>query len=394
MSRPKKEVPTLRRHKASGRAFVHVSGQTIYMGKWGSRATKEAYGRFIREWAVAGRVPASYREEEQELVTVSELIVAFMKHAKKYYRKNDRSTRTAENFAPALAILRRLYGREPVDRFGPIALKAVREEMVEADMSRRYVNDNVDRIRLMFRFGVENELVPSSTYESLKAVRNLARGRSEARETTPVKPVTDAIIEKTLPFMPPMVQDMVRFQRLTGCRPAEVCEIRPCDIDLSGDVWLYEPWEHKTEHHGRERVVCIGPKAQAILSPYLMDREPEDYCFSPRESEQLRKIDLRRRRKTPVQPSQQNRRKRRPKRFAGVRYDRCSYYRAVVRAVEKAGVEHWSPAMLRHTAATEIRKRYGLEEAQVVLGHSTARITEIYAEKNVALAAEVARAIG
>ena len=394
MSRPKKEVPTLRRHKASERAFVHVSGQTIYMGKWGSRAAKEAYARFIREWAVAGRVPSAHCQGEQDVVTVSELIVAFMKHAKQYYRKHNRSTRTAENFGPALAILRRLYGKESVDRFGPIALKVVREEMVEQDMSRRYVNDNVDRIRLMFRYGVENELVASGTYEALKAVRNLARGRSDARETTPVKPVSDATIEKTLPFMPPTVQDIVRFQRLTGCRPAEACDIRPCDIEMNADVWFYTPWEHKTEHHDRTRVVCIGPRAQAILTPYLIDREPEDYCFSPRESEQLRKIDLRRRRQTPVQPSQRNRRKRHPKRFAGARYDRCSYYRAVVRAVEKSGVAHWSPAMLRHTAATEIRKRYGLEEAQVVLGHSTARITEIYAEKNVALAAEVARAIG
>ena len=356
--------------------------------------SRENYARFIREWAITARVPSASNQGERDPVTISELIVAFMKHAKWYYRKNGRSTRTAENFGPALAILRRFYGKTPVDQFGPIALKVVRAEMVEKDMSRRYVNDNIDRIRLMFRYGVENELVASGTYEALKAVRNLARGRSNARETTPVKPVDDKTIEATLPFMPPTVQDMVRFQRLTGCRPAEVCEIRPCDIEMTADVWLYEPSEHKTEHHGRSRVICIGPKAQAILSPYLIDREPEEYCFSPRESEQLRKIDLRRRRKTPVQPSQRNRRKRAPKRFAGARYDRCSYYRAVVRAVKRAGVEHWSPNRLRHTAATEIRKRYGLEEAQVVLGHSTARVTEIYAEKNVALASEVARAIG
>ena len=34
--------------------------------------------------------------------------------------------------------------------------------------------------------------------------------------------------------------------------------------------------------------------------------------------------------------------------------------------------EHrWSPNQLRHTAATEIRSKFGLEAAQVILGHSS-----------------------
>ena len=68
------------------------------------------------------------------------------------------------------------------------------------------------------------------------------------------------------------------FWQLTGCRPAEVCLVRPCDVDTSGDVWIYRPELHKTEHHGRERIICIGPKGQDVLRPYLLRAEGA-YCF-------------------------------------------------------------------------------------------------------------------
>lgn len=83
-----------------------------------------------------------------------------------------------------------------------------------------------------------------------------------------------------------------------------------------------------------------------------------------------------------------------PLRRASARYTTDSYARAIKRAALRAGVEHWSPNRLRHTAATEIRAHFGLEQAQAVLGHSAARTTEIYAEKNLAASAEVARQLG
>ena len=57
-------------------------------------------------------------------------------------------------------------------------------------------------------------------------------------------------------------------------------------------------------------------------------------------------------------------------------------------------IPEWSPNQLRHTTATEIRRAFGLEAAQVALGHAAADVTQIYAEKNLALASEVMRKIG
>jgi integrase len=57
--------------------------------------------------------------------------------------------------------------------------------------------------------------------------------------------------------------------------------------------------------------------------------------------------------------------------------------------------EHrWHIHQLRHTAATELRKEFGVEAAQVILGHRTLTTTQLYAEKNVEAAKRVMAAIG
>ena len=54
----------------------------------------------------------------------------------------------------------------------------------------------------------------------------------------------------------------------------------------------------------------------------------------------------------------------------------------------------WAPNRLRHSFGTLVRKDYGLEAAQVLLGHARADVTQVYAERNAALAAAVAEKIG
>ncbi len=54
----------------------------------------------------------------------------------------------------------------------------------------------------------------------------------------------------------------------------------------------------------------------------------------------------------------------------------------------------WSPHRLRHSAATRIRKEFGIEATKAVLGHSAASVTGIYAEIDRQRAVEVAKLIG
>ena len=78
----------------------------------------------------------------------------------------------------------------------------------------------------------------------------------------------------------------------------------------------------------------------------------------------------------------------------GEQYDPPAYLRAVMRACEAAGVTRFSPHKVRHAAATAIRKRYDLESAQVVLGHTQANVTQLYAQRDFEKAARVIAEIG
>jgi integrase len=244
-------------------------------------------------------------------------------------------------------------------------------------------------------------------------VPGLRRGRTIARETEPVTPVDDAIVDATLPHLSPVVADMVRFQRFTGCRPNEVCQLRPCDVDRSGDVWVYRPQSHKTAHHGHERVIFVGPQAQAVLLRYLA-RDAQAFCFRPCDSEAKRRAAIHAARKTPLSCGNRpgSNRKTTPKREPSDAYNPRAYHKAIRYACTKAfpvpkeiaddpaavakwKADHrWAPNQLRHSAATEIRKRFGLEAAQVVLGHAQANVTQVYAERDHALAARVAKEVG
>jgi integrase len=166
-------------------------------------------------------------------------------------------------------------------------------------------------------------------------------------------------------------------------------------VDTSGEVWSYKPETHKTEHRGRERVIFIGPKGQDVLRPFLL-RDKAAYCFSPAESERKRREQLHEARQTPLSCGNKpgSNRRRKPARTAGDRYTRDSYRRAIARACKLAKVETWSPNQLRHSAATEIRRRFGPESAQVVLGHASADVSQIYAERDQAAASRIMAEVG
>jgi integrase len=220
---------------------------------------------------------------------------------------------------------------------------------------------------------------------------------------------------------------MIRLQRLTGARPGEVCALRGCDLDTTGEVWLYRPAMHKTAHRGKERVIALGPQAQAVVKPFLK-LDTRAYLFSPAEGLAEVRAERRRLRKSKVQPSQKQRRKAAAKRRPRDRYTTAAYDHAIrvgcikafpppthltqredetkqqwldrLTPVERLELarwrreHHWRPHQLRHAHATEVRRMFGLEAAQVSLGHSQARVTEVYAERDLTLALRVAAEIG
>lgn len=392
MPRLNHRTPKYRKHKPTGQAVVTLDGRDFYLGKHGTAASRREYDRLIAEWLDNGRRLPSADSDW----SVTELAAAYWRYAKAYYVKDGKPTDEVACIKGALRHLRALYGPTHARDFGPIALKAVRQRMIDDGWSRDFINKQVGRLKRCFKWGVANEHIPAANYQALIALDGLKRGRSQARETAPVMPVPDETVDATLDHLNPVTADLVRFQRLTGCRPGEAYSLRPCDLDRTGEVWFYRPASHKTEHRDRQRTIVIGPRAQAILRPYLL-RDAEALCFVP------------------------------PRSRTG-RYGKESYRNAIHRACNAAfpateplarrdnetlkqwharlsrhelaelkqwqRQHHWNPNQLRHSTGTAIRKRFGLEAVQTVLGHAKADVTQVYAERDLQQAARVMKEVG
>jgi len=404
--------PRYSKHKASGQAVVTIDGRDFYLGPWNSKSSKAEYDRLIGQWLAAGRrLPASVAQD----LSVAEVIERYLQFAKTYFRRPDgMPTSEVCLFKAALRPLNQLFGASSALEFGPLALDCCRQAMIQKNWSRSTINNHVTRVKAVFKWATAQQLIPPSVHQALATVSGLRQGRSQAKETEPVRPVADEIVEATLPHLTSIVAAMVQVQRLTGARPGEICSMRVGEIDRSGEVWSYRPASHKTAFRGHQRLVPIGPKAQAVLTPFLMKLDPQAYLFDPAAA----MAEVRRRRSenrtTPI--NQGNRPgtnlKRRPKCLPGDHYNVAAYRHAIARACELAFPpppdvfseplkakawrrdHRWNPHRLRHSAATEIRKRFGIEAAQQVLGHATLSATEIYAEQNAEAAQRIAAAIG
>jgi integrase len=413
MARPK-GMPAYKLHKASGQARVIIDGHHHYLGAHGSPESHERYARLIADHLRAQpsqRLNRNSAKLPREVLTISQLILSYWTYAKSHYVQQGNPTKEVSGIRDALRPLRELFARTVANEFGPKSLAIVRQHMVGVQkLARTEVNKRIGRIKRAFKWAVAEELVEPSVFHGLQALAGLRYGRSEARETEPVKPVADQHVDAILPFLSPQVRTMVEVQRLTGMRPCEVALMRAGDVDRSEDVWMYEPSTHKNRWRGHRRLIPLGPRAQELLRPFL-ERDPEAFLFSPKEVAEWRiqqqTAKAGRNRKTRIYPCElrrrelrkQRRRKRSRRRPPGDRYDTASYRRAIEYAIQrarKAGIDvmHWHPNQLRHAKATELRKQHGLEAAQVVLGHARADVTQVYAERNVALAKEIAKQSG
>jgi hypothetical protein len=211
-------LPKYRLHRASGQAVVTLYGKDFYLGPWRSKVSKLEYDRLIREWIAAGC--PTRRVAGTNDITVVELAAAYQAFAKQYYRKNGKPTDTIYQIQQATVIICERYGRTDARDFGPLALKAIQADLITKDLSRTTINHLTATIRRMFRWGVAEELVAPAVLQALAALPGLRKGRTEAREAPPVRPVADDVVDATLPFLPAIVGDMVRFERLTGWPPA------------------------------------------------------------------------------------------------------------------------------------------------------------------------------
>lgn len=404
----KARPPKYCRYRNGARVTIH--GHTHYLpGAFNSDESLAEYRRLVAQWGAGMVVQPEAAESDGTAITVAEVFEGYRVYAEAYYGDVPRGR--YRNLLPVIKSVGLLFADLPAHEFSPKKLKIARQTFVAAGYTRGHCNTCVQRVIAVFRWAVEEELVPGSVVHALEAVRPLQRGHTPAPEGKVVHAVPEATVDATLPHLGPVVQDMIRLQLVAGCRPGELCTMTPGQIDRRKDVWLYRPAQHKNLHHGHARVIALGPKAQDILRKYLL-RAADAPCFSPREAFAQHLDEKHDRRATPAHQGNRPVAAKRKRRIAelGDHYTVASYRRAIERACDRAfpapketvgdaltkwkQSHRWTPHRLRHTAGTVVREQYGLDGAQAVLGHRNARVSEIYSELNVQKAVEIARQIG
>jgi integrase len=163
--------------------------------------------------------------------------------------------------------------------------------------------------------------------------------------------------------------------------------------------------------------------------PFLL-RDAQAYCFCPVEAVEEWRRQAFQNRSTPLScgNSPGTNRKDKPMWTPGERYTTDTYRIAITRGCDQAfpppeplakrenesdeawenrltdeqkgelaawrKAHRWHPHQLRHNAATELRKEFGIEAARIILGHHSAAVTEIYAEKDEQEAIEAITKVG
>ncbi len=373
----------LRLHSGSGQAYFLLPpgpGQPkrrYYQGHFFEEGREEPSPRTLDR---AARWLAAYRRaggapldaEDADSITLAEVVDRFLTSLE----RRGESTSELTHYRIALSQAIEVFGRSPAAAFGRAELRAVAEEMAKSRRwGRRTLNAYLQRIRRALREAAHQGLVPIEVSTQLIDPKGINISAREARafdlpEPRDVRPVSAAVIDATCEELPQTLAALVRLQRLTGARCGELVQLTAGLIDREPElppgapagVWTFEPPEHKTADRGQSRTIYIGPAAQRLLGPFILKTQgPDEPVFATRE---------------------------------GRPYSTRSVTQAIKRACARAGVEKWTAHRLRHTAATEIRRQYGIEGSRVTLEHSDAATTTIYAERDRAAAFKIASEVG
>jgi hypothetical protein len=259
-------IPAYRLHEASGRAVVTLTDafsgvrRDIPLGPYNTIASRTKYAEVIGEWEARGR---RLEDAGPTDLTIAELLDRFLRHAETYYGKGSKEY---DHFEKTTVPLTDTYPHKPSKDFGPGDLKVARQRMIDHhDWSREVVNRRVNRIRQIWKLGVEEGFVPAGAWHGLLVVKGLLAGKTTARETPERTEVPEELVARTLPFLPRHVGGLVRFQVLTGARPDEACRLRLSEVDTSGDVRLRQQVlvlgvrdEQQPEQDGHRHLVGVG----------------------------------------------------------------------------------------------------------------------------------------
>src|SRR5262249_38263567 len=139
------------------RLFFEI-GRSIQLGDDSPMRRLDGLTRKVISERAAAEMQA--RVQVSTDLTVNELAAAYLRHNRTYHAKRGPPTPECGDVSPAIQPVRTRHGHELVTAFGPLKLKAIRQQSIADGLVRAQINARPGRVRRMFAWGVEEELVP------------------------------------------------------------------------------------------------------------------------------------------------------------------------------------------------------------------------------------------
>lgn len=230
-----KNPPKYRLHKKSGRAVVTIDGKDFYLGKHGSKESHQRFNRLLLDhWTQPDADPKPTSRNPSELITVTTLAIEYAKAARKKYGPESSEWSRIQK---VLQTIRETYGDLLAHEFGPVRFENYRQSGVAEGLSRSTVNRRAGYVKKMFKHGVKFELMTVELWQRLESLDPVEMNGKQPKK---VMPVDLSFVRATQDKLTSVLADLVEVQLLTGMRPGEVCNLRPCDIDRGAEVWVYK----------------------------------------------------------------------------------------------------------------------------------------------------------
>lgn len=400
------EFPRAKVHAASGRSRVRVCGREIWLGPAGSPEADRRYREILAAWVASGGksidtagepatttrsmptapastatppTPAATTSPAESVIpdlTVGGLVIQYLAHIQAGRTKAELAS--VSKWWRAREVGNATYSRQalPVTQFGPRVLREIRDELANSPKqyefeggpqyrARTHVNRLVREIVTMFGWGVSEELVPVTVWQALKTTPHLRPGESKARETEKRQPVTDDHFEAVLPFLPPVVADLLRFARLASCRPDEAARLRMEDVEPAGAVFKWTLRKHKTQRTVGTKAIPIGPRAAAVMQRWAAGKQPADLVFSRADRDRVQVEGT-----IPMRTLRSKRQQ----------FDTDQITKWVRTACDLAKTPRWTTYQLRHAGLTAVRRECGVEAEAAIAGWTTPKLAYHYAQ--------------
>lgn len=388
MVRPKKDgVGALAKRKRKGYCDMGVwvdtpSGKKFHiLGRQGDPDLQKKYVAFCQAYYTEQERP-----KEDELVLATLFRSYIEKRLPRLHATDQHHVRTV------MQILAESFGMMKVGNFDSVefrraqALVAEYGEEQEKPWSFTYCNKLMGYLRSILKWGIGRKLFSAANILEIQAVEPIGEGDEvySLGETEPRDEVPDWVVQKSIPFLSPMMADIVRLIRGACLRPSELVRMRCQDIMMSKDG-VVEIGHHKTDRFHVKRFAAFTPGEMRILRKYTAGKSADEHVFSPRDAvmavwsgyKKMKGAD-----EKILKYSEE--------------YTTHSLGMALKRQLDKARaagerIPNWTLYQLRHAAVTENSMRYGVETASYIAGHTSVKTTAIYDHKALRLAVMAAK---